>query len=258
MNKKLHIALTITGCKRPNLFKQTIESLCTKMKDLHLIDTVLHYDDSSDEESRKYMYNLLVSNFPNKLICTRYFEKDSFLDDKRHMHVMNHWIDDLNTLGVDYVFHTEDDWLYIDDFSISEALLLLAKDENCGQVGFSQPIRNFPEGTFIETKGDYWKWYYQPEIPLLENLFIDDVMIKLWDVPGLWMYYINWPHFSFRPGLFSVDRICSIGKFKQTNESFEFDFAKRYVEKYYNYVSKKHICWHIGEESSYELNNSSR
>jgi hypothetical protein len=259
MKKGLHIALTITGCKRPELFKSTVDSLCSKIKDLHLIKTIIHYDDSSDDESRKKMYEVLVSNFPDKLVCTRYFNKDSFTTDKRHMHVMNCWLDDLSQLGIDYVFHTEDDWLYTNDLSISGALDILISDDKCGQIGFSQPLRRFPEGIHIEKGGDYWKWYYREDLPLLDNLFMDDLMIEQWNVPGLWLYYINWPHFSLRPGLFDVEKLLTVGKFLETEESFEFEFAKKYSKKFYNYSHKLSLCEHIGDSnSSYELNNSKR
>ena len=36
MKKGLHIALTITGCKRPELFEKTILSLSDKLSDIHL------------------------------------------------------------------------------------------------------------------------------------------------------------------------------------------------------------------------------
>jgi hypothetical protein len=259
MKKGLHIALTITGCKRPELFKNTIESLCDKIRDIHLIDTIIHYDDSSDEDSRKYMRDILYSNFPDKLICFRYFNKESFKSEKRHMCVMNHWLEDLNRLGVDYVLHTEDDWLYINDFSIADAILILSRDEQCGQVGLSQPIRKFPDDVNVELMGDYWKWYYSPDLPLLHNLFMDDTIIEMSNIPGFWCYFINWPHFSLRPGVFSVDRITSVGNFSSDGDSFELNFAIEYANKFHNYLHKSPICLHIGDSnSSYDLNDSKR
>lgn len=260
MTSRPHIALTITGCKRPELFVQTVESLCERMNDIHLVDTVIHYDDSSSDEDRRLMNDLLMSKFPDKIVCSRYFSKESFRTEKRHMCVMNHWLEDLSRLCVDYVFHTEDDWIYNEDFSISEAILIMQRDESCGQVGFSQPLRRFPEGTEVEMCGDYWVWHYRPDLPILENLFVDEVMIANWNVPGLWLYYINWPHFSLRPGVFKVDSILSVGDFRSDDgESFEFNFAKRYVEKYRTILHRNAICWHTGQmNSSYELNKSDR
>jgi len=260
MKKGLHIALTITGCKRPELFEKTILSLSDKLSDIHLIDTIIHYDDSSDDDARKYMRSILESKFPDKLICYRYFDKESFKSEKRHMCVMNHWIQDLNRLGVDYVLHTEDDWLYTHNFSITDAITILTSDERCGQVGFSQPIRKFPDDVIIEFIGDYWKWYYRDDLPLLQNLFMDETIIELYNIPGFWTYYINWPHFSLRPGVFSVERIGSLGNFESEGDvSFELDFANKYVTKFHTYIHKVCICEHIGDmNSSYDLNNSKR
>ena len=112
----------------------------------------------------------------------------------------------------------------------------------------------------IEFIGDYWKWYYRDDLPLLQNLFIDETMIELYNIPGFWTYYINWPHFSLRPGVFSVERIESLGNFESEGDvSFELEFANKYVTKFHTYIHKVCICEHIGDmNSSYDLNNSKR
>lgn len=255
---KKHIALTITSCKRPDEFEITIDSLCEKMLDMYLVDTIIHYDDCSDEVARQRMRTKLNSKFPDKLIAYRTFEKESFSTNKRHMSVMNHWLDDLKRLGVDLVFHTEEDWLYTNEFRIADAMTLMSQIDNCAQVGVSQIMRRFPDDIPIKTYGNFWEWPYLPQMGITENLFMDHVVMEEFDVPGFWCYFINWPHFSLRPGLYDVKMLDSVGRFRDTENSFELDFAERFAERFVLYASKEQFCRHIGNKSSYEENKSDR
>ena len=258
MEIKPKIALTITSCKRPEEFVMTIESLSDRLKDIHLIDTIIHYDDSSDDDARVRMQQTLEQSFDGIQIIHRRFETDSFTTNKRHMSVMNHWIDDLVSLGVDYVLHTEEDWLYELDFNITEAIKLIEHDEKCAQVGFSQKIRQFPDDINVKTFGNFWEWAYLPNRGITENLFLDTAIMEEVNIPGYWCYFINWPHFSLRPGVYDVRRIDSVGRFEDLEISFELDFAKRYAEKFVTYEHNNQICRHIGDISSYNINESER
>ena len=82
------IGLTITTSKRLDLFLQTIESFVKHCEDIELFDTIIHYDDSSSDDDRQQMSLLLNNLFPNKLICTRKFNQETFLTKRRHSKIM--------------------------------------------------------------------------------------------------------------------------------------------------------------------------
>ncbi len=259
MGIKPHIALTITSCKRPNLFESTINSLKEMLEDHEIVDTIIHYDDSSDEESREWMRHVLEDAFPEKMICYRRFEIHSFDNERRHMCIMNQWIDDLSRMNIDFVLHTEEDWRYEKKFSIADAISLMSSEVDCAQVGLSQPIRKTPEEIKIITNGKYWKWIYYKEKSLLENLFLDTVEMETSNIPGYWCYFINWPYFGLRPGIYDFKKIYSVGSFEDNGISFELDFAKRYAENYVTWCNNFRVCTHIGGDiSSYEINKSKR
>lgn len=254
-------AITITTCKRLDFFNKTISSFKNHFLDLDLIDIIIHYDDCSSEEDRKSMENTLNKEFPNKLISHRYFDSNSFESDKRHMEIMKIWKSDLESLNIKYVFHTEDDWLYKIDFSISDAIDLIKSKPEIAQVTFSQELRRFPKGMSTKYEGDFWEWLYFDNINIQANLFLDEVEMELVNVPGYWCYFINWPHFGFRPGIIDVDRLKKLDNFNGSEESFELEFAKRYSKHYKTYCYKHRVCDHLGwddKKSSYALNNSKR
>ena len=258
MKKGLHIALTITGCKRPYHFESTINSLKDMILDSENINTIIHYDDSSTKEELSFMRNVLESAFPDKMICYRRCDDNSFTTNKRHMEVMNYWLDDLSLMDVDYVLHTEEDWNYLEKFYIMDIISFMKLEHNCAQVGLSQPIRETNEDIKLITKDNYWKWLYLNDRELLENLFLDEVEMSESDIPGYWCYFINWPYFGLRPGIYDFKKIHSIGNFEDNENSFELDFAIRYSKKYVSWCTKKRICKHTGDISSYDLNNSKR
>jgi hypothetical protein len=80
--------------------------------------------------------------------------------------------------------------------------------------------------------------------------------------PGFWCYYINWPYFGFRPGVWSTKRLSEFDwsrTYSDNDSHFELDFAKGLSEKYVSYSMMNSVCEHIGtEESAYDINNSSR
>ena len=72
------IGLTITTCKRIDLFEKTIISFVEKCEDCGLIDIIIHYDDSSSLEDRDKMFSLLNRLFPKTLIVSKRFNINSF------------------------------------------------------------------------------------------------------------------------------------------------------------------------------------
>ena len=143
-------ALTITSCKRSEHFKKTLISFDRYCKDKDLIDLIIWYDDNSTSEDRVEMLKILLSIFENKKIITNFFSENSFNTKKRHKEIMNLWKTDITNLSLDYVFHTEEDFEYVSEFSISEAIEFLKNKEDVAMVGFSQEKREIPKEVSVD------------------------------------------------------------------------------------------------------------
>lgn len=252
-------ALTITSCKRSEHFKKTLISFDRYCKDKDLIDLIIWYDDNSTSEDRVEMLKTLLSIFENKKIITNFFSENSFNTKKRHKEIMNLWKTDITNLSLDYVFHTEEDFEYVSEFSISEAIEFLKNKEDVAMVGFSQEKREIPkEVGEINIQGNYWEWFYVKDRPILDHLFFDTVIMRKHPDPSYWCKYINWPYFSLRPGLHDVNKLKKLEGFYDVDGSFELDFAVRYGKLYKSFCHVDEICKHIGDISAYDLNTSSR
>lgn len=252
------VTLSITTCKRFDLFEKTIRSFYDKCLDRELIRTIHHFDDSSSEEDREKMRNLISSLFVGCEIREYHFNADSFESTKRHCCVMNEWIRIMKGTPV-FNFHLEDDWVFKSEFQISILVNLLEENSDIAYVGVSQFLREFPDEINPVLKGDFWKWYYNPERELLCNLFLDKKAMEKENVDGFWCYFINWPYFGFRPGIWDTRKLKEIDSMNcQIDGSFELDFAYRLSKKYVSYCTIDSVCDHIGTYSAYDLNNSSR
>lgn len=250
------LALTITTCKRYNLFEKTINSFAEHCLDKDLFNCIIHYDDSSSIEDRIKMMNKIKILFPDKLIFNVYFEKDDFISEKRHLEIMKIW--KYQIMLFDYVFHLEDDWLFINNFSLYDAISLLEKNKEVALVGFSWKRKKFPNDLHIPIQiGNFWEWFYSEKYKLNEPLFLDEVEMNF--LPeNQWVKYTNWPYFGFRPAIHDVKKLNSIDNFNDETESFELEFAIRFAKKFKSFLHNERICYHIGNESAYELNNSKR
>jgi len=257
INKISKYSISITTSKRFDLFERTIKSFCNFCDDLHLIENIFHYDDSSSEDDREKMSDLLSLNFPKSNLIEKKFSPDEFPDGKRHCNIMSDWVYAVSTKSK-YVFHLEDDWEFNDNFRISDLSDLIESDPSIAYVGVSQEMRDFPKDFIIERRDKFWKWYYDESRPLFDNLFLDTKIMEKSTSPGYWCNYINWPYFGFRPGLWDAEKLVGFEIMCNTDLPFEVDFAKRLSEKYVSYCADKSFCDHIGEISSYSLNNSLR
>lgn len=252
-------ALTITTCKRLNLFKITIQSFAEKCLDLNVFDMIIHYDDDSSAEDRLEMIKIFTELFPDKFIAHRYFDSNTLTGKKRHMKIMNIWKKDVETHNIDYVFHLEDDFDFIKKFSVQPAISLLGDSPDVEYVGYSQPIRDFPSEYSVEVKGSFWQWFYDKDKPLCSKLFLDKVEMSNHKHPDFWCYYINWPYFSTRPGVHDVSKLKKLEPFRDSDISFELEFAIRYSKLFKSFSHVDRICNHIGVgESAYSLNNANR
>lgn len=263
MYKNKIVSLTITSSKRLELLSMTIRGFVTFCKDLDIFDNIIFFDDSSSEYDKLKMEELLNSTFPNKNIITTHFYSNSFTDGYRHSRILNEMRKKLIETNTDYFFMLEDDYLFVNHFSLIKPIDLLENNDQYGYIGFSQSLKNFPSDISPKEIDDYWEWYYDPTRPINDHLFEDEVSAVQTMIPKLWMMYTNWPSFSLRPGIHHTKRFLSIGEFStsyNTDEMrTELEFAIRWSEKYKSLCHKNfhiiNLAWD-SNKSAYNLNNS--
>jgi hypothetical protein len=100
--KRINVMLTVTTCKRFDLFEQTINSMKKSWKDLESVDYFFCVDDNSSPEDRMKMQ--IQYPFFN------YYMKSA--DEKGHRESMNIIWAKLHTLKPTFWIHMEDDFLF--------------------------------------------------------------------------------------------------------------------------------------------------
>jgi hypothetical protein len=262
---KNSVTLTITTCKRYDLFVKTMNSFINCCKDAELIGRWICIDDNSSDEDRENM----KQNYP---FFEFYFKTEK---EKGHSASMN-LIQSMVTSP--FILHLEDDWFFIEKACIIQDSIDILNttnfspidnvdDANLGGKKIAQVLfnKNYMEDTEViihgghlmelETKEPDKKLFLIHEhYPNAHNL---DSIHPLKDVT----HCAYWPHFSFRPSIFKREIFDTLGDFGK--DGF---FEKKYAEKYYQhgYISCFHnkiIClhtggktWEINKENSYILN----
>lgn len=213
------LTLTITTCKRFDLFEKTINSIINCF-DIELIDFWFCVDDNSSTEDRKKMQEL----YP---FFTFYFKT---IEEKGHPRSMNIIKKHLST---PYQFHLEDDWkFFVKRPYIKNALDVLSCNSNIGQCLFN---KNYAEiESDIDVKGgilhltkNNFRYYIHEFVQTEEQL-------QKWIAKhGNGKSSNYWPHFSFRPSIIKTKIYAQLGDFDETKSHFEMDYAFRYFGKGY-------------------------
>lgn len=242
------VTLTVTSCKRLELFEKTMNSFLNCCKDVHLISRFVCVDDNSDPADRERM----KLRYP-------FFE---FIfkgpDEKGHARSMNllH-----STVSTPYWLHMEDDWHFIvaTDF-ISRAIAILEQEPMLAQVVFN---RNYAEtlgnrtivgGTLHRHPKRGFRYVVHeysaegPERDAFFNRFPPSSRSNTW-----------WRHFSLQPSLMRTESIKRLGRFSEEPGHFERDFAERYADTglrtaFFDTVASMHIGRLISERGSGKLN----
>ena len=254
------ITLSITTCKRFDLFEKTINSFINCCNDILLIDEYIGIDDNSTEEDRNKMKNL----YP--------FIKWSFKDEslKGHISSMNLII---NLVDTEYLLHLEDDWLFYEKFDyIQTSLDILNQNKilnidnipdyfNLSKKTINQVLfnKNYSELEEHYIVGGYLcKTENENEYIIHEHYPVNSYEYKL----TIEKYNnahncIYWPHFSFRPSIIRTSVFKQLGKYNDKSSFFERDYAERYCNA--NFIScflNKVSCKHIGKLTSEKGNNA--
>lgn len=221
------ILLSLTACKRYDLFRSTFISILSKFytEDLLKIHTFFIVDDGTDETERKLMRN----EFP---WCEFVFKNTGHADS------MNLIYNKAITEGFDYVLHLEDDFYFLDEKAyITEALEILEGDatevdqvvfnRNCQEVdvhrrvGHSSYNPELKKMLILEAEepvaGPYTARYFNhktfvyeknPGLKEIEKVFYHkkDPSVFL-DGEALQAGITYWKGFTFMPSMFSVERV---------------------------------------------------
>ena len=232
------VMLTITTCKRLNLFEQTMISILRTWKDIDKIDYFFCVDDNSSAEDRASMQ----SQFP----FFNYYMKSE--KEKGHRESMNIIWNKLRELTPTYWIHLEDDWQYLtSEHYVSRGIALLDKYEN---QKIHQLVFNREYGLMLQDMD-------RTSGVLLER--------------GVWLHTQTevkgrncayWPHYSMQPSIVRTSTILSLGNYDSANTFFERDYANKYAAAGYKtmffdgifslHIGKQH--WEKDGMNAYALN----
>lgn len=232
------IVLTMTTCKRLNLFQQTVNSIINTWTDLPMVDQFIVIDDNSSTEDR----SIMVEQYP----YIKYVMKPT--TQKGHIESMNIIYNILKEENPIYWIHIEDDFLFFNTLpyiTLGTHGLNTLSLFNVKQVMFN---RNYVE-TF-------------DRINMPGHITYTDPDFSFHDYKPGGSYCQYWPHFSFRPSIIDVETILKLGDFTSDQTFFEMSYAKKwssegYKTAFFNTVTNIHIgklCNTPGE-NAYTLNN---
>ena len=239
------VILTITSCKRFDLFQKTVNSFINNCSDVNKITYFFCVDDNSSDEDREKMMKM----YP---FFDFYFKNPS---EKGHRQSMNIIWNKLNELKPKFYLHLEDDWLFINKYNyVTNSISFL---DSCESSGIHQILFN---KNYAEIVKDY---------NLVGGEIIDkdnNIKLHIKDEPNLHgSNCAYWPHFSFRPSVIRTSAVLTLGNFDSPNTFFERDYADKYfnsgyISAYFNEVNSIHIGKLTSEtqndkKNAYELNN---
>ena len=234
------VTVTMTSCKRLDLFKKTVNSFLQCVLDKHHIKEWIVVDDNSSEEDRQEMKSL----YP--FIKFIYKTKEQ----KGHANSMNILRGLVNTK---YVFHLEDDWTFFyNDQYLSKCLLILESASEAGQCLINRAYGERECCWDIETG---------------KEIFVNGLLYYIHSYNEL-SNYKNcnyWPHYSLRPGMMKTEVWKEIGEYNKNSDHFEMEYAFRYVKKYKTLFLDSIYSYHTGRctferdnkdiKNAYDLND---
>jgi glycosyltransferase involved in cell wall biosynthesis len=239
-NRYYGVTLTMTTCKRYDLFEQTVNSLLNNVKDLYMIERFICIDDNSSHEDRvkmmdKYPFFEFMFKKPNQkghVVSMNMLKKKLTDEDK-------------------FIFHLEDDFVFLSKRNyIGKSVRILKDNPQLGQVLFN---RNYAEtleqyrigGGNPILGGKYLLHEYVPEPAKRKQKISCEY----------------WPHFSFRPSIIKKEVFDKVGDFVAVPH-FEMAYANKYVEAgfvscFHNRVDLLHIgkLTNQNGDNAYSLND---
>ncbi|CAN5613929.1 hypothetical protein BH10ACT11_BH10ACT11_05990 [soil metagenome] len=211
------ITLTITSCRRPRLFEQTVNSFLNCCTDIDRIGRFICVDNGS-------------ARADIERICERYpFFEIVEVDpaDHRHAGALNRI---LELVESPYWLQMEDDWHFFRRGPyISEALGVLDSEPQLAQLAFN---RNYAEtlddhhvaGSEVRKTPAGLRYRLHDWVPIHGPNWVEHFQAL---APGQ-TTNAHWPHFTLRPSLIRRSAIDRVGAFDEQVGDFELEFARRY------------------------------
>jgi len=240
--QKINVMLTVTTCKRFDLFQQTVNSILNTWLDLDKIDLFYCVDDNSSEEDRFKMQ----SQFP----FFQYHMKSPA--EKGHRESMNIIWEKVKEINPKYWIHMEDDWLYFKQENyVSKSIEALEKYESEGihQIVFNREyglMMNDMERVNVSSFGKR------------EEGLVLHLRGEGFQGPNC----AYWPHYSLQPSMCRASKIIELGDYCSPNTFFERDYAEKYNAAgyktiFYDFIYSLHIGkqhWEKEGQNAYALN----
>ena len=236
------VMLTVTTCKRFDLFEQTVNSILKNWLDLDKVDYFFCVDDNSSKEDRLKMQ----TQYP----FFNYHMKSP--SEKGHRESMNIIWNKVDELKPEYLIHMEDDWLFFKQENyVTRAIAALEKyeDQQIHQIVFNR---------------EYGLMMYDMQRVNVEPLGAKEeglcIHIKKEDVKGPNCAY--WPHYSLQPSVCRASKILELGDYTSPNQFFERDYADKYHARgyktaFFDFIYSLHIgkqSWEKEGDNAYSLN----
>ncbi len=165
--------------------------------------------------------------------------------------------------------YLEDDWNFIGDFYLGDAIKLLKTTPTALAVGVNLPDKASDQNPYkIEYKGEFYKWIFDPTKEEREILFDDIVEANFvrstWPhLSEYWQKYCNWYGIGCF-GIYDVAKTAIIDNWIRVEEDCEHLLGRRaYQAGFEGWQYKKRICHHMfppfsKDSSAYTLNESKR
>ncbi len=252
------IVLTITTCKRLNLFERTIKSFIRSCVDIGWVTTFICVDDNSSSSDRLFM----KKRYP----FFKFIWKTE--DQKGHCASMQLLVQELRALKVSprFILHLEDDWQFLSRVSIQDLVEILYEgySEGVRQVAFNRNYAELPSQAILggeerQTKSNLI--YYVHEYVQTDE---QRVAFDLKHGTGMTCHY--WPHFTLQPSIYYYSILNEISF--QPGPSFEMAFARLYANRGWKTAFlPASLCKHIGKllndtdasnKNAYQLNDEHR
>lgn len=236
------ITFTITTCKRYNKFVETMDTFLNNCIDHNIIKHWICIDDNSSPEDR----NKMKKKYPFLEFILKKPEN------KGHAKSLNLLWDEVKT---PFIFQMEDDWIIYDKFSLVEII------NNFKSYNLTQIIVGHCHGNGEKLQSNINLLKYCANINTSIMPF-DIIQYKHANNTKLIESFDNfwWPGFTLHPSIIYVKKLKNDIRFSEiiNNNLFEYDFSL----KAYNNMHKIAYCGynvgHIGDVSSYDLNNEKR
>lgn len=211
------VTLSITTCRRLDLFAGTVCSFLNACTDVELVDRFLCVDDGSSEDDRAEMRRL----FP---FFEFVFKGPSDKGHARSMNVIR------RAVTTPFLVHLEDDWHFFARRPyVGPALEILEEEPGLGQVLFNRNYaevledRRIPGGFRRRSRGSGHRCVVHEHYPPGTEEYL---RFQEGHGRGSNAY---WPHFSLRPSVLRTDVFARVGPFDEAAGHFERDYAERYV-----------------------------